>query len=338
MSHIETLDWPAQIMPASKHIIPHLKELQEKYGMSNYPIDPYVAVFKIRDNVWAMYAPCTHAMADNWLYLVEGPEKALFIDNGWGFGDLKGLGEQLTGKPVLSAVTHFHLDHCGGNPQWDEIYSHTFTADMLESFMDDYDKWWKQFNRVGEAEHRHYYKDEDLVPFKVYKALHLPNHHIINLGADYDIELIHIGGHTSGDSCFLDKKSRILFSGDTMFEKRRNVATSIIPSTRAYKNIHREYLGISYYCAQIKLLAARMDEFDSVMPGHSHIDCSPKIAAGVSNAAQAIVADPYSYDRVIDRKGRKVYMKDGGTACIIYDVEDVKENLKLYPVDSWDKV
>jgi glyoxylase-like metal-dependent hydrolase (beta-lactamase superfamily II) len=334
MNEKEAFDWPEQVMPANEDQKPYLKKLQNQYGMKVYPIDPYVAVFKIRGNVWAMYAPCTHAMGDNWLYLVEGPEKALFIDNGWGFGDLKGLGEMLTGKPVLSAVTHFHMDHCGGNPQWDEIYCHRFTADILESVMDHYEQWWKQFNHVGEEQHRHYYKDEDLVQYKGYKALHLANHHIINLGEDYDIELIHVGGHAPGESCFLDKKGRILYSGDAMFAKHEHLAAGLFTGG-PFKVLHSEYLGVSYYSRQIKLLADRVNEFDSVMPGHGQIDCSSQIATGVSNAAQAVIADPYCYDRVVDNHGRKLYIKDGGTAYIAYDPEDAKENLCKYPVDSW---
>jgi glyoxylase-like metal-dependent hydrolase (beta-lactamase superfamily II) len=335
MNEKETFDWPEQVMPANEDQKPYLKELQKKYGMNIYPIDPYVAVFQIRGNVWAMYAPCTHAMGDNWLFLVEGPEKALFIDNGWGFGDLKGLGEQLTGKPVLSAVTHFHMDHCGGNPQWDEIYCHDFTADMLESVMDHYEQWWKQFNHVGEAQHRHYYRDEDLVPYKGYKALHLQNHSIINLGGDYDIELIHVGGHAPGESCFLDKKSRILYSGDAMFPKHERLACSLFSGGGPFKTLHSEYMGVSYYSTQIKLLADRGNEFDFVMPGHGFIDCSPQIAVGVSNAAQAVAADPNCYDQVVDMHGRKAYIKDGGTANIVYGLEDAIENLRDHPVDTW---
>ena len=103
-----------QLTPTRETSLPYLEELHQRYGLEVYPEDPFVGVFHIRDNVWAMYAPCTHAVGDNWLYLIEGPEKALFIDNGYGIGDLRALGEKLTGKPVISAVTHYHGDHAGG--------------------------------------------------------------------------------------------------------------------------------------------------------------------------------------------------------------------------------
>lgn len=317
------------IAPIRQELEPYLEELRNKYGGTVYPIDRYVEVFQIRENVWAMYAPCTHAVGDNWLYLIEGPEKAIYIDNGYGIGDLKGLGEYLTGKPVVCAVTHSHGDHAGGNPQWKEIYCHKYCAEMLEMQAKDYESWWKKFNHVGEEQHRHYYKDEDIIPYHPYKPLHLENHNIINLGGDYDIELIHVGGHAPGLSCYLDKTSRILYSGDAVFESRRKGLALGLYSARPGV-LHPECMGISYCAKQITELAKRTDEFDYVMAGHGYVDSPAKCVTDLNKAIQAVVKDPYDFDLTVESHAGKRCIKEGGLSDVMYVPEDVVENLRKY--------
>ncbi|MDO4333402.1 MAG: MBL fold metallo-hydrolase [Eubacteriales bacterium] len=317
------------VKPVHDDVEPYLQKLRSQYGGTVYPIDRYVEVFRIRENVWAMFAPCTHAVADNWLYLIEGPQKAIFIDNGYGIGDLKGLGESLTGKPVICAVTHSHGDHVGGNPQWEEIYCHKYCAEMLEMQAIDYEGWWKKFNHVGEAQHRHYYRDEDVIPYRPYRALHLENHSIINLGDDYDLELIHVGGHAPGLSCFLDKKSRILYSGDAVFESRRKGLALGLNSAKPGV-LHPECMGISYCAKQMEKLAERVKEFDYVMAGHGYVDSPAQCVTDINREIQAVIADPYTCDMVIERANGKRCIKEGGLSDVMYDPEDVVENLSRY--------
>lgn len=317
------------ITPVSEVLFPYYDELREKYGSEVYEIDRYVEVFKIRHNVWAMLAPCTHPVGDNWIYLIEGPEKALFIDNGFGVGNLKGLGEMLTGKPVLCAVTHSHGDHAGGSNQWDEVYCHKYCAEILDRNMDDPVAEWKRFNWVGREGHYHYYDDEDIIELKPYKAIGLDNHTIINLGEDYDIELIHMGGHTPGNCCFLDKKSRILYSGDTAFESRiKGLGVGLHNGHPGA--VHPECLGIAYYSKQIAELAKRVNEFDYIMAGHGYMDSPTQCITDIDKAVKAVIADPYCYDAVVERHLGKTYIKEGGLADVMYTPEEVIENLRMY--------
>jgi len=46
------------------------------------------------------------------MYLLEGSERALLVDTGFGMGNLKGLCEELSGgKPIVVVNTHSHGDH-----------------------------------------------------------------------------------------------------------------------------------------------------------------------------------------------------------------------------------
>ena len=49
------------------------------------------------------------------IYLLEGKEKAMLIDTGWGAGNLRACVEKLTDKPLIVVNTHFHPDHSAGN-------------------------------------------------------------------------------------------------------------------------------------------------------------------------------------------------------------------------------
>ena len=60
----------------------------------------------------------------DYMYLVAGEEKAALIDTGMGFPGLRQLVERLTDKPVIVLNTHGHLNHIGGNDEFDCIYLH----------------------------------------------------------------------------------------------------------------------------------------------------------------------------------------------------------------------
>lgn len=49
------------------------------------------------------------------IYLVEGEDKALLIDNGLGVADLKKHVKTITQKPLIVVNTHGHPDQVGGN-------------------------------------------------------------------------------------------------------------------------------------------------------------------------------------------------------------------------------
>jgi len=55
-----------------------------------------------------------------YMELLVGSEKALLIDTGHGFGDLRGTVKNITDKPLIIVNTHGHLDHASGNFRFDE--------------------------------------------------------------------------------------------------------------------------------------------------------------------------------------------------------------------------
>lgn len=57
-----------------------------------------------------------------YMYLLEGEEKALLLDTGYGAGNLRAYVERLTDKSIVVVNTHYHPDHAGGNGEFDVVY------------------------------------------------------------------------------------------------------------------------------------------------------------------------------------------------------------------------
>lgn len=54
-------------------------------------------------------------------YLVTGPEAAVLIDTGTGYGDIGAAVAASTGLPVTVVLTHTHWDHIGGTAAFDRV-------------------------------------------------------------------------------------------------------------------------------------------------------------------------------------------------------------------------
>jgi glyoxylase-like metal-dependent hydrolase (beta-lactamase superfamily II) len=80
------------------------------------------------------FAPGTYQLTEGgrWkMFLFIGDEKALLLDGGVGFGDLRALCESLTDKPIDHVLTHTHWDHVGSAHQWDSVGVHPNGKDQL---------------------------------------------------------------------------------------------------------------------------------------------------------------------------------------------------------------
>ena len=99
-----------------------------------YDVDPYVMVFEDEDvpGVFHIYYDAHSKGASAWMHLIVGQERALLIDTAFGIGDLRGLVETLTDKPVDVVNTHFHGDHSAGNGQFETIFIHKYDIPYLE--------------------------------------------------------------------------------------------------------------------------------------------------------------------------------------------------------------
>ncbi len=119
-------------------------------------------------------------------FLIDGGDKALLIDSGFGKGDLRAFVETLTKGRITLVNTHADGDHLGCNHQFKEAYMHPAEMD------------------------RYYYGKERSCAAKA-----LWEGEKLCFGA-FCFEVVLIPGHTPGSIALLDRSRRILISGDSV--------------------------------------------------------------------------------------------------------------------------
>lgn len=146
-----------------------------------------------------------------YMYLVQGSEKAVLIDTGIGAGNLREFVEGLTSLPLNVLLTHGHLDHAGGSFLFDEVWVHDLDRELIREHYApeaalDYIR-----SCVGEA------ADEitmgDMVQPCDISLRSLEYGQKFDLGG-ISVEVLPGGGHTPGSVCFLFPEERTLLTGD----------------------------------------------------------------------------------------------------------------------------
>lgn len=121
-------------------------------------------------------------------FLVEGEEKALLIDTGYGKGDLRAYVEALTDKPLTVVNTHSDPDHTGCNHQFAQVFMHPAEYAAYAG-------------RKGNL--------SNILPLWEGESFDLGGRRL---------ETVLIPGHTPGSIALLDRENRRIFTGDPVQE------------------------------------------------------------------------------------------------------------------------
>ena len=261
-----------------------------------YPVNPFVEVYDLREDIFGLYTESLDGMGDAWIFLINGPERALLIDTSFGLGNLKGLVETLTGgKPCFVANTHSHFDHAYGNYQFDRVYCHEYEAHKLLENMNGH-VWDYLFDENGEGVWYDFQR-EDLCRFKEYEVAGVPDGYTFDLGGDHQVELVFLPGHSPGHCGFLDKKNRIFFPGDDCCVGAIGIGNQ--PGTP-----YAEYGTVEAFYKELVKITKRVDEFDSLFPSHGPVETGPVMLFSAMEACEAVLADPGRYDyRTVGPRG-----------------------------------
>lgn len=159
-------------------------------------------------------------------FVIVGDKEALVIDTGAKLIDFLFYVQQITSKPIKLCLTHSDIDHITNLEQFDKVYLH---------------------------------KDE--LPFlKVNKEIECVT---IEEGSIFDLggiilEVIHTPGHTPGSISLLDRKNKILFSGDTvsygpvyMFGQNRDMQAYLETLKRLDNMSKNDEFKVIYPCHNI---------------------------------------------------------------------------------------
>ena len=167
----------------------------------------YYRAERVADRVTAI-----RSLTGEIMYLAEGEARAALIDTCLGVGHLRAFVERLTDKPLTVLLTHGHVDHAMGAPEFDSVYMNPKDIGMYRQHcpMDVRTGYiagalGARFAELTEA---------DYVPPTPEMAF-LP----LEDGMSFDLGGLHVDavafpGHTQGTMAFLIREPGLLVLGD----------------------------------------------------------------------------------------------------------------------------
>ena len=223
---------------------------------------------KINEHVYQLYESCGVFCS-----LVIGEKYALLIDTGYGFGDIKSRVRKITNLPLKVINTHGHVDHIQGNKFFDEVMLHEADKKLIKFHSSLFVKltMYLGMKKSLSAEEKQHVS-QFFKPNRQ-KLVYIHDGYKIDIGGN-ELEVIHTPGHTQGSVCILDKKDRILFSGDTI-------------SSHVWLFL-KESTDVKTYAAGISKVIARKSEFDGIVSGHSAAVFKTTLLEKVLHCAQNI--------------------------------------------------
>ena len=250
-----------------------------------YPeIDPYVEAYKFRDNLYCLFSDSLDGAGDPWMYLIDGPEKCMLIDTGFGIGDLKGLIHKLVGdKPIIVANTHAHYDHAYGNAQFDRCYCHKNEVYRMKQ-KNNAQIWDYLFDENGIPKWTKFDRN-DLISYHEYEIVGVEDGYLFDLGGGYEVEAILYPGHTPGQCAYYDHRNHTIFIGDT------TGISSAVPGEP-----YEEFCTVEAMRDALVKLQPRFEEISGVFPGHGMLDQTNLVLQYQLDAVEAILRNPENYD------------------------------------------
>lgn len=182
------------------------------------------------------------------IYLINGAKNSLLIDTGIGLVDIRPYLHIF--KNILVVNTHCHFDHIGGNKYFKTIYIHKNEKNILKN-PNKKDTALFAFNKNDILDRT---VISNIVLKSPYEIKTLKNGDKINLGS-FKFIIIHTPGHSEGSICLYEKKKKILFCGDTLYEGK------LLYNLPNSNKIH--------YLKSLKCIL-KLD-VDYVFPGHNDI-------------------------------------------------------------------
>ncbi len=208
--------------------------------------------YKITPNTWVI----SFMGGTQFMYLLEGEEKSLLIDTGYGVGNLKAHVESLTTKPIVVANTHFHPDHSAGNGEFEEVMvSAGWEIDA------------PSVNTPGFIPF-----DLSKLPHPDYKKKIVGEGDIIDLG-NRKIQVLTVkDAHCNSSLFFFDEENGMIFVGDELEAAQVNMFDNSCNPEAPYE-IHLRLQNMKENCERIKSLFPKLNY---IFPNHNGTPISPE--------------------------------------------------------------
>jgi hydroxyacylglutathione hydrolase len=228
--------------------------------------------WKLDDTTW-----CINSMNGTQnIYLLEGEEKALLLDTGYGTGTLHAFVDGLTDKEILVANTHFHPDHSAGNGEIERVFLSKGAEIDAPSI-----------NGFGPF-------DLGKLPYPNYEKVYIGEGDKIELGGRTIEVLDALPAHCNSSLFFLDHGHRMFFTGDEL-EAAQVLLYDNSNNPDAPYNV-KERLD-NFYNNNKRIQELSM-EYDYLLPNHNGV----VIAKSYVQEFIELVEHIYAGDAVIEDK------------------------------------
>lgn len=195
------------------------------------PMDePYFRAAQLAPGTWQITS------SGDYSYLLAGEKEAVAVDTGYGAGDLRAFLQTLTDVPVKNAFnTHSHFDHSANNSYFEKTYMAAAAIPYVT------------------------------IPYASFAGIEFPRNYqkcAVSEGFVYDLggrtlEVFDIPDHTADGIALLDRKGRLLVTGDEFMPMGKTLNVSV-----------------AVFHGYTEKLLAHRSEFDRLLAGVGVLDAS----------------------------------------------------------------
>lgn len=270
---------------------------------------------KVNDNLIVI-----QSLSGELIYLAEGSRRAVLIDTCVGAGHLRDYVETLTDKAVTVLLTHGHVDHAPGAPEFSEVYMNLKDRPLYQRQCSAEER--KGYLCAAMGDSYSAALEKSFVPeCRDYPFRSLEDGMEFDLG-DIHIDAYEFPGHTKGSMVFLLREMGILILGDAC-----NNSTFLFDDAA---------LSLEEYLDSVQKARARLEgKYSRVFLSHHDMETGPEImdeVAAVCREALAGKADdiPFNFmghEAFIAKDCNERFQRwDGKCGNIIYSKNKLHRN------------
>jgi len=187
----------------------------------------------VGDGITLLTEPHVHPLLRCNIWHVRARERDLVVDTGLGVAGLTTAADDLFGGPILAVATHAHMDHVGGLHEFESRAIHHAEADALAGAEGDLplEASWYDDETLRALAGMGYDIRAGLLTEVPSEEFSASEHHLVGVAAtqllehgdiidlgDRAFEVLHLPGHSPGSIALFDHASRMLFSGDAIYD------------------------------------------------------------------------------------------------------------------------